>query len=566
MLTLTFSFNSHEKEVQISEQTVCNPMDLSYRFRPEEPSRREAADPTMLLFKDTYYLFASKSGGYWKSDDLVDWEFIRAKAFPSEEYAPTAIEINDTVIFLASSGEKSTIYKSGNPDTGNWEVVRDSFDYVVWDPAFFMDDDQRLYLYWGCSDKTPIYGVEVDYKNNFATIGERIDLLWVHPKTNGWEVRGDSHEIEDMPPFFEGAWMNKYKGKYYLQYSAPGTEYKTYSDGVYIAENPLGPYSIAAHNPFAYHPEGFACGAGHGSTFPDKHGNYWHVGTISISEKHMFERRLAMHPVFFDADDMMYANTRFGDYPMVIPQKKISSAVEVFPNWMLLSYKKKVKVSSYVQAYEAKNMVDENIRTYWAAVTGSNNEWASIDLGEVCTVNAVQINFAEHNTNIYDRQPNLHHRYLLEVSNDAENWTVLIDKSENNKDNTHDYTAFDSAVQTRFLRVKNIVVPDGHFALSGFRVFGKANGDTPAKVEKLNVVRNQNDRRKAEVSWDKVEGAMGYIVRFGIAPDKLYQHYKVYEKTLVNINSLSKVQDYYFAIEAFNENGTSELSEVKTYK
>lgn len=39
-------------------------MNLNYRFMPNEPSRREAADPVVILFKDRYYLFASKSGGY----------------------------------------------------------------------------------------------------------------------------------------------------------------------------------------------------------------------------------------------------------------------------------------------------------------------------------------------------------------------------------------------------------------------------------------------------------------------------------------------------------------------
>ena len=31
---------------------------------------REAADPVVVSFKDKYYLFASKSSGYWYSEDL----------------------------------------------------------------------------------------------------------------------------------------------------------------------------------------------------------------------------------------------------------------------------------------------------------------------------------------------------------------------------------------------------------------------------------------------------------------------------------------------------------------
>ena len=47
-----------------ADHTYANPVDLNYRFRLEPPSRREAADPTMVVFKGEYWLFASKSGGY----------------------------------------------------------------------------------------------------------------------------------------------------------------------------------------------------------------------------------------------------------------------------------------------------------------------------------------------------------------------------------------------------------------------------------------------------------------------------------------------------------------------
>ncbi|MDZ7633555.1 MAG: family 43 glycosylhydrolase [Bacteroidales bacterium] len=86
--------------------------------------------------------------------------------------------------------------------------------------------------------------------------------------------------------------MTKKDGRYYLQYSGPGTEFKSYADGVYVSDNPLGPFNLQSHNPFAGKPEGFASGAGHGSSFSDKYGNFWHIGTITISQKHVFERRI----------------------------------------------------------------------------------------------------------------------------------------------------------------------------------------------------------------------------------------------------------------------------------
>jgi hypothetical protein len=35
-------------------QTFCNPLDLAYRFQLQTPSRREAADPTLVQFKGEY--------------------------------------------------------------------------------------------------------------------------------------------------------------------------------------------------------------------------------------------------------------------------------------------------------------------------------------------------------------------------------------------------------------------------------------------------------------------------------------------------------------------------------
>ena len=135
-----------------AQTTYCNPMNLSYRFRPDLPSRREAADPMILLFQDKYFLFASKSGGYWVSDDLKDWKFLTNNVLPWEDYAPTVVAINNALYFLASGGKK--IYKASDPIKGNWEHCGE-IDSSVTDPCLFLDDDKKLYLYHGCSNKNP---------------------------------------------------------------------------------------------------------------------------------------------------------------------------------------------------------------------------------------------------------------------------------------------------------------------------------------------------------------------------------------------------------------------------
>lgn len=65
-------------------------------------------------------------------------------------------------------------------------------------------------------------------------------------------------------------------------------------------------------------------------------------------------------------------------------------------------------------------------------------------------------------------------------------------------------------------------------------------------------------------TWKKVEGAVGYNILWGIAKDKLYQTYQIFsdQPTAKEIRALNKSVIYYFAIEAFNENGVSAMSEV----
>jgi len=163
-----------------NDRIVANPMDLSYRFQYGKPSYREAADPVCEYFNGKYYLFASRSGGYWSSPDLAKWTHIPSKTIGTiENYAPTILLLDNAMYYLAS-GEPVRIYKNTNPDKDTWELIDTQFRFPMagnTDPAFFLDDDGRVYLYWGCSDKEPIVGIEVDPKNGFKTIGEAAVLI-----------------------------------------------------------------------------------------------------------------------------------------------------------------------------------------------------------------------------------------------------------------------------------------------------------------------------------------------------------------------------------------------------
>ncbi|MDP4291294.1 MAG: family 43 glycosylhydrolase [Bacteroidota bacterium] len=541
------------KEMNALQNTICNPLNLSYRFCLDNPSRREAADPTMIMFEGEYFLFASKSGGYWHSKDLIHWDFITSTDLPFEEYAPAAVVIKDKIYFIASGNAPRKIYKTSDPQSGKWEVANATFPIGMTDPDLFLDEDGRLYFYYGCSNVKPIYGVELD-PETLNPIGKPVECFNSNKATFGWERPGD-YNNENANPWTEGSWMTKHNGKYYLQYATPGTQFKSYCDGVYVSDKPLGPFKPALHNPCSYKPEGFIAGAGHSSTFQDKYGNYWHISTMTISVKHMFERRLGLFPMFFDKDGELYTYTGFGDFPFIIPQKKISGPEALFPGWMLLSFHKPVQVSSEIKDH-AKNLAnDEEVRTYWSAKTGGKGEWINMDLQKRSMINAIQINFAENDTRLLGRSDSAYYQYLLEYSNDNITWKPLVDKRLNKTDVPHDYIQLTKPIQARYVKVTNYHVPDGTFAVSDLRIFGKGTGGLPGEVENFRVQRNQNDNREVELNWKKNPDAVGYNIRYGEAKDKLYHNYQVLDKSSVVIRSLNSNIRYCFTIDAFNEGG-----------
>ena len=548
----------------LNQTTICNPLNLNYRFSLDSPSRREAADPTMLMFNDEYYLFASKSGGYWHSTDLINWDFITSADLPFEDYAPTVVAIKDTLYFMASGNAPIKIYKTSKPETGKWEVAKSDFKTGLTDPCLFLDDNGRLYLYYGCSNSKPIYGVELDSRS-FNTIGTPVECFNSKKEDYGWEQKGDYNNLPENP-WIEGAWMTKYKGRYYLQYAAPGTEFKSYCDGLYISDNPLGPFSLASNNPCSSKPEGFINGAGHSSTFQDKYGNWWHISTMTISQKHMFERRLGLFPMFFDNDGMLYTYTGFGDFPFTIPKKKISGPDELATQWMLLSYNKPVEVSSELPGHSKTFAVDEDIRTFWSAKTGNKGEWITIDLTKQCLVNAVQLNFAENDTRLFGRDPKIYIQYILEYSDDNKIWKSLADKRLNSTDVPHDYIQLATPVRARYIRLTNYHVPDGTFCLAGLRIFGNGQGNIPVLVKNFIVTRNQSDKREVRLKWNKSPDATGYNIRYGTMAEKLYHNYQILGTDTLTIRSLNRLQQYYFTIDAFNENGIKKGSEVVVVK
>lgn len=592
----------------------CNPINVPYRYQFNMDPRsggklqidREAADPSMILFQGKYYMFVSMNLSVWVSEDMAHWEAHRLpENLPLYDYAPDVRVVGEYVYFSASKkGEVCNFYRTKDIINGPYEEIPGTFDF--WDPNLFCDDDGRVYFYWGCSNITPLWGVELEPRT-MQPKTERIVLIKGDGCERGYERMGvdncefprSEEEVEQLfqgflkqsgmseeqlpgqyipqirgmftrRPFIEGPWMDKHDGKYYLQYACPGAEYNVYADGVYVGDSPLGPFTPAANNPYSYHPGGFMPGAGHGSTMRDRNGNLWHASTMRISVNHQFERRVGIWRAGFDRDGELFCNQNYGDWPIAVDENGCDAWSE--PQWYLLDYKKPVSASSCAVGSDPGMAVNEDAQTWWQAASAERGQWIAVDLERSMDVRAVQINFADDSLPIaspgkiqgsatqprYIEERDHVTRWILEGSLDGIEYFVIEDKSEAVTDLPHDLIVREEGVRVRYVKLTILQIPyDVAPCISGLRIFGIGDGEKPVVPEYS--IRRSDDRLDLLVDIEDTMGASGYNVLWGHAQDKLYHSYQIYKndgvRTQKRIGALVRSQDYFVRVDAFNENG-----------
>jgi hypothetical protein len=508
------------------------------------------------------------------------------------EVAPATLVADGKLFLMQSAFAPRPLMVSTDPAHGRWSfwtrrlpVVPGATQYDEagkpeakgdlppgpWDPGLFQDDDGKTYLYWGSSDTAPLYGAQLDLKLASAEgEGKRLAfattpraLIQMDPAHHGWERFGPDHTMGDRPAYMEGAWMNKRDGRYYLQYAAPGTEYNVYATGVYVGASPLGPFAYAPYNPVGYKPGGFVTGAGHGSTFEDVHGNAWNTGTAWIGVNQTFERRIDLFPAGWHDDGQMWIDTRFGDFPQRMPDRRLRDGESTFTGWMLLSYRKKVTASSALPDHPASLLTDENPRTFWVAKRNTAGETVTLDLGGTPTVRAVQVDYADYRSNRYGDAPDLVTQFVLEGSAEGKHWVTLADLSNETRDRPNAYIELKAPAKLRFVRYVHKHVGAEHLAIADIRVFGNAEGAMPSAPVGVTAVRAA-DTREATISWTPVPGAVGYNVRWGLTADRLHSTYQRFadQPTSFTLRALNTGVRYVVAVEAFDEHGVSGLSQV----
>jgi len=183
-------------------------------------------------------------------------------------WAPDVAFKNGTYFLYFPVKDKEDVFRIGVATSKNPEGPFKSYpkpikgSYSI-DPAVFVDTDGTAYMYfggiWGGQlqrwkdgtydpegsktdlqrDDAPAINSKVaKLKENMLEFdGEVQDALIID--SAGKPILGGDHDRR----FFEGAWMHKYNGQYYLSYSTGDTHYLAYA----IGKSPLGPFTYVGH-------------------------------------------------------------------------------------------------------------------------------------------------------------------------------------------------------------------------------------------------------------------------------------------------------------------------------
>ncbi len=135
-----------------SADTYCNPINIDYTYMiynsDENISYRSGADPAVVKFRGEYYMFVTRSMGYWHSADLINWNFVNPeKWYFQGSNAPAAHNFKDSVLYVTGdpSGNMSILY-TDNPQKGDWKSVPPILKDLQ-DPDLFIDDDGQAYYF-----------------------------------------------------------------------------------------------------------------------------------------------------------------------------------------------------------------------------------------------------------------------------------------------------------------------------------------------------------------------------------------------------------------------------------
>lgn len=462
----------------------CNPLPMIIA-----PGGNAAGDVTVIREQGKYYMFCT-GGGAWISDDMLTWSFQRVEHVP---VAPHVVKYNGHFYMC---GNDCPVYQADTPlgpytSIGEWKNTPDVAG--GWNGAFdvdiFIDDDNTPYLYYPGRGVSGIYVVPLD-RNDLTRFAGPVKHLFGFNKDHIWEHYGEMNEYTDVA-WIEGPWLEKHNGTYYLQYSASGTQWKTYAEGYYTATSPLGPFTYASNNPLLRKTDGLVTGPAHGSIVEGPDGNLWQFYTIVLSNP-PGGRRIGMDRVTFNADGTM--SVKVTDTPQPAPGvasgtvNNEGASIPVTIN-KVQSMNALSRFSSETPGHDAAYAVDNSSGTWWEPAPNDSLPSLTVELSPATRFDVVQL-FTIDGARLmfkgarrgFNQSAAEVYAYTIDVSMDGKSFTTVLDQSNNTRSRN---TIFEEIppVTCRFVRLSVISWPrTSPLGVLEFTVFGKPAGFLPAQV------------------------------------------------------------------------------------
>ena len=412
-------------------RTYCNPMPLPgipvsracLKPNPGQPGGtgyREIADPSFIYENGNLYLFPSMDMAWRSSDCGATWEKIDV-GIHDLGYAPTVVKHKGKFYVTTGGSELHVADSVEGPYKPMGRIARPkvngkemSYD----DPMLFSDDDGRLYVYFGCSPRGGIWGIELDSDNPLAFIGEPKQLIKFEPEEHPWECK--PNRLDEA--WMEGSWLTKINGRYCLLFSASGTENNTYAMGAAWGDSPLGPFVKQRNNPFLRSTTGVVRGTSHGSMVPDplRKGRFLVAYSILVGERGRFERLVGFDRVRLDENGEFEVSE-----PTETPQYADGSGMAP---WYRLPF---------VNA-EHPEMSDENLRT--GAPLYEFGAEPVFKAPYSAVVRAVRLIWTDRGIDVPSGNVPGPIQYEIQYRHSGKSdWKTLVDRTKNDKDLMVDY-------------------------------------------------------------------------------------------------------------------------------
>ncbi len=243
-------------------------------------------DPTIFYNEGIYYLYGTNDQNsdqgivVYSSDDKMQSWSLKGYALRKGDvfgdhwfWAPQVWKDKGKFYMAYTANEKIAVAESDSPLGPFRQKVKQALasSYPQIDPFIFVDDDGKKYLYHvRLGDGNKVWVAEMT--DDFLAMKPETAKECITAASGTWEhVNAAARKVA------EGPTVIKFKGKYYLFYSANDFRNKSYAVGYAVSDHVFGPWKRYERNPIIHQSITGYAGSGHGDILNGNDGKLLYV-------------------------------------------------------------------------------------------------------------------------------------------------------------------------------------------------------------------------------------------------------------------------------------------------